>query len=245
MPLIEEFEKSGNWLFKYRGQLPMLLYPAMIVMLYLYPQEWISFNNIKWSMACFTVSLLGMLVRAYTIGHTPKNTSGRNTEEQIADVLNTQGIYATVRHPLYLGNYLMWLGLLLYIGNLGFLLIVSLLYWIYYERIMFAEEAFLRNKFGNAYIAWAKTTPAFIPKLSQWKSGDLTFSLKNVLKREYTGLLVLVISFALINVLKHYFYLGQWGISGFWLTVLILGVVVALSLRTLKKRTAILEVAGR
>ena len=38
--------------------------------------------------------------------------------------------------------------------------IYSLAFWIYYERIMFAEEAFLRQKFGETYRRWAATTPS-------------------------------------------------------------------------------------
>lgn len=64
-----------------------------------------------WAWSCIAVSLFGLLIRAVTIGFTPKGTSGRNTKEgQVAEVLNTKGIYSVVRHPLYLGNYFMWLG---------------------------------------------------------------------------------------------------------------------------------------
>ncbi|NLL27934.1 MAG: DUF1295 domain-containing protein [Bacteroidales bacterium] len=47
----------------------------------------------------------------------PKGISGKNTEKQIADFLNTKGMYSIVRHPLYLGDFLMWLGLFIYIGR--------------------------------------------------------------------------------------------------------------------------------
>ena len=87
-------------------------------------------------------------VRSYTIGTTPRGTSGRNTEEQVAEQLNSSGIYSTVRHPLYLGNYLMWIGIVLFTKSISFTIIVSLMYWLYYERIMFAEERFLERKFG-------------------------------------------------------------------------------------------------
>ena len=57
------------------------------------------------------ICIVGFLVRFYTIGTTPKGTSGRNTQEQVADVLNFDGMYSMLRHPLYLGNYLIWFGL--------------------------------------------------------------------------------------------------------------------------------------
>jgi len=83
---------------------------------------------------------LGLFIRAYAVGHTPANTSGRNTKEQLADELNTTGIYSMVRHPLYLGNFFMWLGAAVLTKNGWFIVAFILLYWIYYERIMFAEE---------------------------------------------------------------------------------------------------------
>ena len=36
-------------------------------------------------------------------------TSGKNTAKQIAESLNTSGIYSVLRNPLYLANFLNWL----------------------------------------------------------------------------------------------------------------------------------------
>src|SRR5690625_4190690 len=117
-------------------------------------------------MFAVLVSIAGLSIRLVTIGFTSKNTSGRNTTEgQVADTLNTTGIYSTVRHPLYLGNFLMWLGIALWTGNFWFIISFCLFYWVYYERIMFAEESFLRKKFGDRYLEWAEQTPAFFPSL--------------------------------------------------------------------------------
>ena len=68
------------------------------------------------------MSFFGLGIRVFTVGFTPKNTSGRNTAEQIADVLNTSGIYSMVRHPLYVGNFFMWLGIGLLTQNPYFVL---------------------------------------------------------------------------------------------------------------------------
>ena len=34
---------------------------------------------------------------------------------------------------------------------------------------MYAEEQFLRNKFGKDYLEWSNKTPAIIPKLANYK----------------------------------------------------------------------------
>ena len=66
--------------------------------------------NEAWQMLCISVSFLGLFIRIVTVGRAPIGTSGRNTREQVANTLNTTGIYSLVRHPLYLGNYLVFLG---------------------------------------------------------------------------------------------------------------------------------------
>ncbi|QMU29915.1 methyltransferase family protein [Adhaeribacter radiodurans] len=246
MPLREEFESSGNWLFRRRGWLPMLLYPFAISLLYFYPEKTYScVTSTSWGAFCLTVSLAGLIIRAITVGHTPKGTSGRNTDKQIAECLNHTGIYSVVRHPLYLGNFLMWLGLFLFIGIWWFVVICALAYWLYYERIMFAEEEFLRRSYPNTYEKWASQTPAFFPRLTGWKASILPFSLRNVLKREYNGLFAMVISFTMLNMTSHFFVQHRFQIDGFWQVTFGLGTLLFLILRSLKKYTHVLEIAGR
>ena len=45
----------------------------------------------------------------------------------------------------------MWMGLVFYIGVIWFFLLFICMFWIYYERIVFAEEVFLRKKFSYAH----------------------------------------------------------------------------------------------
>ena len=153
MALLQSMEKQGNFLFKYRGQFPVLLFILAVPFIYLTDYSSISEQiQTYFLFSAITVSVIGFLVRFYTIGTTPLGTSGRNTKEQVAIVLNSTGMYSMLRHPLYLGNYLIWLGIAVATFNIYFIVIMSLLFWLYYERIMFAEERFLERKFGNDYI---------------------------------------------------------------------------------------------
>src|SRR5205809_2698769 len=164
MALIHSFEDDGNWLFKRRGFIPVALFILAVPAVYFtdYYSMSPAFSTCVNYIAAI-LSILGFVIRAYTIGTTPRGTSGRNTDKQVAEQLNSSGIYSIVRHPLYLGNYLMWIGIVLFTKNYYFVIIVSLLYWIYYERIMFAEERFLEKKFGEDYLKWSLKVPAFIP----------------------------------------------------------------------------------
>ena len=246
MALVNEFEKQGNFLFRYRGQFPVLLFLLAVPFLY-----WTDVTSLSDSSkeiyyySAVILSILGFCIRAFTVGTTPKGTSGRNTKEQKAFMLNTTGIYSTVRHPLYFGNYFMWIGIIVFTYNPYFIVVVSLLYWIYYERIMYAEERFLERKFGDEYLSWACGLPAFIPNLKLYKPSIISFSLKTVLRREYSGVLATVIGFVYVELIRHYFSIGEWFIRPSFLYVLLGVFFAALLLRTLKHHTALLSEEGR
>jgi protein-S-isoprenylcysteine O-methyltransferase Ste14 len=246
MAMIEELDRSGNWLFRWRSYLPLVLYAFAAAVIWLEADSDMPLFNLNWAVVCLVVSMAGQVIRAITIGYTPKGTSGRNTKEgQVAEVLNTKGIYSTVRHPLYLGNFFMWMGIILYVGSWWFGIACALLFWIYYERIMFAEEHFLRGKFGQVYLDWSARTPAFWPSLRNWQPAGWHFSVKNVLKREYSGFFAVFLSFALVDAMKNYVHIGWSGwedlVSPFWFRLLAGSLLLFLILRTLKKQTRVLS----
>lgn len=231
MALQEEFEEQGNWLFKYRSFLPLIVLfigTALYLRTEIYPETFILEETpyeIYYEMIALIISLMGLFVRIYTVGHTPKNTSGRNTKQgQVADTLNTKGIYSVVRHPLYLGNLLMWFGPAMLTGHFWFIISFILFYWVYYERIMFAEEQFLKRKFDTKYLEWSKSVPAFIPNFKNFKKSDLPFSWKKVLKKEKNGLFALFLIFCFFDISgeiiengtdNNYFLIGMCILTGF------------------------------
>lgn len=253
MPLIEEMEGTGAWLFRRRGFLPVVLIPAALYVAYT-DNNFPAFNDAQWLALCLGVGFLGQIIRAFTIAYVPKGTSGRNTSEgQVAETLNTKGMYGFVRHPLYTGNFFMWLGILLLTGNWIFAISISIAFWIYYTLIAMTEERFLRGKFGDTYLDWASRVPAFFPRTIKWISPGVFFSFRNVLKREYNGTFAMVLSYVAVDTM-HVFREGlnsglEWQEaiqpSPFMQTLLTLSSVAFLILRFLKKRTKILDVEGR
>ena len=207
MPLSSQMEKQGQWLFKYRGILPLIIFIAAIAM-YIRneasPLQW-ELEGTRYELLyetfCLFVSLFGLYIRIYTVGYSASNTSGRNTERQVADVLNTEGIYSTVRNPLYLGNFFMWLGIAMLTGNYWFTIIFVLIYVLYYERIIYTEEQFLIKKFGQHYINWANKTPIIIPDLSKFRKNSYAFSWKKVLRQEKNGLAALFLIFCFFDII--------------------------------------------
>lgn len=248
MALVHSFEKNGNFLFKHRGQIPVVLFALAIPVVYLTDYQFFdSKPNLSLTLLiiCSLVSLLGQVIRGIAIGTSAKNTSGRNTDKQIADALNTTGIYSTVRHPLYLGNYFMWIGIVMFTFNIYFVVIVSLLFWIYYERIMFAEERFLEGKFGASYVDWSMKVPPFWPSGKNYVKNHIPLSVKTVFRREYSGITATIIGFVFVDFLKNSFTAGTPVWSENNTIVLAVALVITLVLRTLKHSTKVLDESDR
>ncbi len=246
MALIHSFEKSGNYLFKHRGQIPVLLFILAIPVIYYTDFDRFSdTTKLVVTIVSIAVSFAGFAVRAIAIATTPAGTSGRNTEEQVAESLNVTGIYSTLRHPLYLGNYLMWIGIVIFTFNIWFVIAVSLAFWLYYERIMFAEERFLERKFGEKYLEWSKKVPAFIPSFKNYVKNVVPFSFRSILRREYSGVLATVFSFTFIDLLRYYFFNGKVDFDRISVYVLAITIIITLILRTLKHNTKLLDEKGR
>jgi len=246
MALIHSFEKSGNFLFKHRGEIPVILFIlAVPVIRFTNFDSFSDTTKLIVTIIAIAVSFMGFVVRAIAIATTPAGTSGRNTEEQVAESLNVTGIYSTIRHPLYLGNYLMWIGIVIFTFNIWFVVAVSLAFWLYYERIMFAEERFLERKFGDEYLEWSKKVPAFIPSFKNYIKNNVPFSFKSILRREYSGVLATVFSFTFIDLLRYYFINGKVEFDRISVYILVITIVITLILRTLKHNTKLLNEKGR
>ena len=251
MALQEEMEVQGNFLFRYRGVLPLIILVFGLAVFIYNKYSGTPLMEMGWEenhyFICFAVCIFGLFIRMYTVGHTPANTSGRNTSEgQVADEVNTTGIYSAVRHPLYVGNFFMWLGIGMLTQDLWFCMAFTFLYWVYYERIMFAEEQFLRKKFGAVYTDWAATAPAFIPSFKNWKSPKLPFSLKKVLYKEKAGILWVFVTFYAFVLIGNYIETGEFAlIQGFWLNALIGAVVYYIIVKVTNVATGFFNEEGR
>lgn len=200
----------------------------------------------KWlEVACFVVAFTGLGIRALVVGYAPAGTSGRITSGQKASQLNTTGAYSLCRHPLYLGNFLIGLGFMLFLQSFNLLLLYSLLFLLYYERIMLREETFLAGKFGGDYPAWAARTPAFIPRFGNWSRPGLPFSFRNVLRREYTAFFLIILVMTAFEIVGNSIVEGRLVFETEWRWLFGFGFFVYLALMLLKKKTRLLHVPGR
>lgn len=246
MALQEELERDGVRLFRQRSHFPLVLVVLLGVELWLAPAaQWPPWAETAWTALCLGLALAGEWVRAYTVGRVPGGTSARQTRAPGGGTLNTSGFYSVVRHPLYLGNFLIWAGLALLARSWRFELIVVLVFWVYYERIMFAEEAYLRRTFGAAFVDWSARTPAFLPAVAQWRPADLPFSWRVVVRREHSSAFAIVVIYAAVVYARDLFADGRVGAHPVVLAVLGVSLALFLVAVYLTRRTRVLSVPGR
>jgi protein-S-isoprenylcysteine O-methyltransferase Ste14 len=244
---------DGAFLFRWRSFIPILLVPLALLAM----TQSIDIENRFgkgaeriWEYGCLVLAFLGLAVRVLTVGFVPGRTSGRNTTEQRAARLNTTGLYSVVRNPLYVGNFLMFMGYMLATKVWWLALLAAIVYWLYYRRIIATEEAFLRPRFGAEFENWAARTPAIVPNIAGWRAADLPFSWRTVLRREYVtaySIVVIMTGIALADeLIAERGSLSAWvDEQPFWLWFFAIGTVAFLALRAVKKRTDWLSVAGR
>jgi protein-S-isoprenylcysteine O-methyltransferase Ste14 len=199
-----------------------------------------------WEVFCGVVALLGLGIRVATVGRAPGGTSGRRTlGGPKASELNTTGMYSVVRHPLYLGNYFQWLGVAMLPRNPWVAITVSLVFWIYYERIMFAEEEYLRRTFGAEFEEWAARTPAFIPDFLGWVSSPLPFCWRTAIRRENSGMFALVAALAFVSIAQDVVVERRFVPDTFWSATFTVSALTYVTLIVLSRRTKLLRVPGR
>lgn len=242
-----EMRRTGEWLFRWRSYVPLVLIAVVATELRHFrflggAQD----LDVLWECVCLGIGGFGLVLRAHVVGHAPARTSGRNTERgQVAERLNVTGLYSLVRNPLYLGNLFLWLGAALFLHDWRIVAIVVAGWWLFYERIVLAEEAFLERRFGDGYREWAARTPAFVPRLSGYVRPELPFSLRNVLKREYSGLFGFIAVLFALEVIGDRAVHGEWRIEPLWRWIFGANLLLYLTLRALKKHTRWLAVEGR
>lgn len=122
-----------------------------------------------------------LLLAGATLRIEARRSIGEHTRKKLheASELVTTGIYAHLRHPLYLSNSIIALSAVIFhLGfnpsALPFIIVVAL----FETALARAEDRFLQGKFGELWEVWAKRTHAFWPAF-------ITNTEQNALKRTF------------------------------------------------------------
>jgi len=145
--------RIGAVLFRHRGWLPV---PFLLVPLLargaMGPRHWIL---------GFALIVLGEAIRLAGVAAAGTVTRRRSRTVQR---LVTYGIFSWMRNPLYVGNFLIWMGFTVISGVLWFIPVAVVLFAIEYTLIVRYEEGVLESIFGQEYLAYKSRTPRWFPR---------------------------------------------------------------------------------
>ncbi|WP_421875452.1 methyltransferase family protein [Marinoscillum sp.] len=226
----------GNFLFRYRGEIPVLLLVIGLVVRYNHYAAGNLYDS-TYDYACLGISLVGFCFRIHAVGYSPRGTSGRNTGQQMATNLNMTGLYSIVRHPLYLANFVIWLPIAMLSYSSLFCIAFLLFFMMFYTYIISVEEEFLSKKFGLLYDEWKNETPAFIPNFTLYSKSYMAFNWKKVLRKEKNGLAAIFTTYFLFQVAhalgSHQSVIIFINENVFWIIMFVLSVVNYLVMKLL------------
>lgn len=251
--VLDSIERQGQWLFHRRSIIGFTLVPFLALAIWQpgFPANALSSTGMETlSLTGLAMALLGLALRSVTVATVPADTSRRSTRQLLAQTLNTRGMYSIVRHPLYLANLIVATGFALAVGSLWYMAVFQLAHALYIERIMACEDRFLARTHGAQWDDWSTRTPAFLPRRLAWKSPGLDWSMRTIMRREYNSICLMTTAFFLLQLCRGTLIAGlpvrTWlRHNPLWDAVFVAGLATWLILRTLKRHTRLLHVAGR
>ena len=124
-------------------------------------------------VAGFMLAAIGQAWRIYAAGVIHKNRQ-----------LASTGAYSLVRHPLYLGNFLILVGFAIASGNWIVMAVVAFFFLFYYPAAIRYEDYKLEGIFGDEWRAWSKNIPGMFPTGLKWQSNqDASWDLRQSMIR--------------------------------------------------------------
>lgn len=228
----------GRLFFRYRD----FLFPAVLLGLVAVSEPRWPFQHRGWEIAsnllAVALGLAGLTLRSSVIGYAYIVRGGRN-KRIYADGLVSEGFFAHCRNPMYVGNLLGLAGIaVLHHAPLTYLCFL-LFAWAYWA-IVVAEEAYLLDRFGDAYREYCRRVPRFRLRFAGLRESlaGMSFDWKKVLRKEYGTAFSTVMGYSLLWLWDDYRRLGSEQIETQVTIVTTLGVVATIGwalVRVLKK----------
>ena len=188
----------GNFLFHYRN----ILFPVFYLLLFV-PSRPLFGSVTVAALTGLGIVLLGQAIRVVTIGLRYIIRGGSKRRVYAKDLVTT-GMFSHCRNPLYVGNILIIAGMGVMADSLLFTAIVLPAFMFAYQAIVRAEEAFLMDKFGDAFRDYMRDVNRWIPSLSGIGEtlSSMDFHGKRVIIREYNSTFIWTVG-AVVIVMKN------------------------------------------
>ena len=147
--------KKASWQYIIAWILFYTVFALNILLVFLDWDSWFFLDPLRFLIAV-PIIILGVILVSWgvkTLG--TKNTSG------IKDQFITKGPYQYTRNPQYLGDNLLFFGIIIF-SNSIFTLITHLLLIIVFLITPWAEERWLEEQYGENYLEYKKKVPRFM-----------------------------------------------------------------------------------
>ncbi len=200
---------AGNLFFRFRNG----LFPVIFILLALFTRPAFFLGHPDLDKIVVTLGILialaGQCFRLFVIGYAYIKRGGKDGKVY-ADDLVTQGVYAHSRNPMYVGNFMIAVGLGLVYGSPWVYFFVIPFFAFVYLSIVEAEEAYLKKRFGKEFDDYAERVNRFWPNfrgLGKSLAG-FEYNWKKVLRKDYGTLFGTLFGIVAISIWKMTYLYG-------------------------------------
>ena len=196
----------GNFFFKYRNILFIVLYLALFIPSPpLFSEARFGPGYFWWPIGIgLLIKFKGQFIRALTIGLAYIVRGGKDGKVY-AEGLVTEGVFAHCRNPLYVGNILMLAGVGLLANSFWYVVIVLPVFLFIYQAIVLAEENFLQNKFGDGFKQYCQRVPRWWFRINGFFKtiSGMHYNWKRYVLKEHTTFYIWLTGIILIILYKY------------------------------------------
>jgi len=112
------------------------------------------------------ITIMGLTLRLWACGHLKKEKE-----------LTTSGPYRYTRNPLYLGNIIIGIGVVVGSNSWWAIIIFTVYFLVFYPIIILEEKGRMQKYFPQQYRAYSKNVPLFFPNFHpSWLKSPRKFS---------------------------------------------------------------------
>jgi protein-S-isoprenylcysteine O-methyltransferase Ste14 len=157
---------TKSWSYRHRMQVTAVVLGTAWTYVAL-SRPWIAQGTaLDWIIdgAAWTVFLAGAAVRLWATLW----IAGRKKQTVVDD-----GPYRACRNPLYVGSFVMGIGLGLFLKSLAFAAGLGLVMSLYLWFVVPAEERYMRSRFGAAFDDYCRRVPGWIPRLDLLRRNEV------------------------------------------------------------------------
>lgn len=129
------------------------------------PVRWLHIRYLPMSYTCYNIGIAltvaGIAFAVWARVHLGRNWSRSVTVKQDHELI-TSGPYRFVRHPIYTGLIIGFIGVVVAIGEVRAVIGFAMIFFALWLKLRM-EEAWMREQFGDSYTDYSRRTAALLP----------------------------------------------------------------------------------